>query len=436
MNWQDIHDQAIVFDWHNHGTLKNFLFDRSLDGKDSRFLTRLFKRSFWPLSERNTLPKMKEGGLNVVLSTSYIPEIEWVDDQKLIKFLKWLYPSVNKRVFQPTYFDATNAMMDRMEKEVELYNETSLNKTEVGGGISGASIGETISQPDNKFVFVKSIKELEDAIVNSDIAMIHSVEGGHSLNGELAKKRVEESTALKPLVENELLKNLEHFYDRGVAYLTLAHFYPNHLVSPVFPYPEYGIKKSNWKQLMAGWDMNKGLTSIGKKVVEAMKDMGMIIDITHCTPKARSEVYDIVGNDLSKVIASHIGAFSVNPDPLNLEDWEIKWLADHNCLMGIIFMNYWLSPIDSGLGLKHIERTIDHIINIAGDQVLAIGTDFDGFTDPPDEITDISELPRFTRYLSSFRSGINEDKYSNTTITNILGRNSLRFILEGWGKKK
>ena len=33
------------------------------------------------------------------------------------KFLKWLYPSVNKRVFQPTYFDATNAMMDRMEKE-------------------------------------------------------------------------------------------------------------------------------------------------------------------------------------------------------------------------------------------------------------------------------------------------------------------------------
>jgi microsomal dipeptidase-like Zn-dependent dipeptidase len=410
MNWQDIHDQAIVFDWHNHGTLKNFLFDRSLDGKDSRFLTKLFKRSFWPLSERNTLPKMEEGGLNVVLSTSYIPEIEWVDDQKLIKFLKWLYPSVNKRVFQPTYFDATNAMMDRMEKEVESYGD--------------------------KFKFVKSLKELEDAIVNSDIAMIHSVEGGHSLNGELAKKRVEESTALKPLVENELLKNLEHFYDRGVAYLTLAHFYPNHLVSPVFPYPEYGIKKSNWKNLMAGWDMNKGLTSIGKKVVEAMKDMGMIIDITHCTPKARSEVYDIVGNDLSKVVASHIGAFSVNPDPLNLEDWEIKWLADHNCLIGIIFMNYWLSPIDTGLGLKYIEKTIDHIINVAGDEVLAIGTDFDGFTDPPDEITDISELPRLTRYLKCFRSGVGEDKYSNKTIANILGRNSLRFILEGWGKKK
>ena len=415
MNWEDLHDQSVVFDWHNHGCLKNFLFDRSLDGKDSRFLSTLFKRAFWPLSERNTLPKMEQGGLDVVLSTSYVPEIEWVDDQPLIKFLKWIYPSVNKRVFKPTYFDAINAQMDSMEAEVKKYNDTNL---------------------ESRFQFVHSLKEFEEAVSDNKIVMIHSVEGGHSLNGELAKKRVDEPTALKPLIENELITNLEHFYDRGVAYLTLAHFYPNHLVSPVFPYPEYGIKKSNWKQLMAGWDMNKGLTSVGKKVVQAMKDMGMLIDITHCTPKARQEVYEIVGDDLSRVVASHIGAFGINPDPLNLEDWEIKWLADHNCLIGIIFMNYWLSPVDTGLGLKYIEKTIDHIINIAGDQVLAIGTDFDGFTDPPDEITDISELPRLTRYLKCFKSSVNTDKYSDNTISNILGRNSLRFILEGWGKKR
>ena len=90
----------------------------------------------------------------------------------------------------------------------------------------------------------------------------------------------------------------------------------------------------------------------------------------------------------------------------------------------------------SKLAIKYIEKTIDHIINIAGDQVLAIGTDFDGFTDPPYEITDISELPRLTRYLKCFKSSVNTDKYSDNTISNILGRNSLRFILEGWGKKR
>ena len=143
MSWQDTHKNAIIFDWHNHGTLKNFLFDRSLDGKDSRPLTRLFKRTFWPLAERNTLPKMEEGGLDVVLSTSYIPEIEWVDDQWLIKVLKYLYPSVRKRVFEPTYFDAVNAMMDSMETEVEKY--------------------------EGKFKFVKSLKELEKSIIDGDI---------------------------------------------------------------------------------------------------------------------------------------------------------------------------------------------------------------------------------------------------------------------------
>jgi microsomal dipeptidase-like Zn-dependent dipeptidase len=414
MDWKKLHDESLIFDWHNHGTLKNFLFDRSLDGKSSRPLTSLFKRSFWPLSERNTLPKMEEGGLDVVLSTSYIPEIEWVDDQSLIKVLKFLFPKVRKRVFDPTYFDAVNAMMDSMEAEVEKYEAS---KDREGG-----------------FKFVKSVEELEKSIDEGYISMIHSVEGAHSLNGKKAKKRVEDYTARPEVLEKELLKNLEHFYNRGVAYLTLAHFYENHVASPVFPYPEYGIKGSNWKQLLAGWDMNKGLTDIGKKIVHRMKELGMLIDICHCTPKARQDVYEIVGDDASRVLASHTGAFSINPDPYNLEDWEIKWLADHGGILGIIFMNYWISPTDTGLGLKHIERMIDHLINVGGHEIIAIGTDFDGFTDPPDEITDISELPRLTRYLSCFKSGIHTDKYSPDVIKDILGRNSLRFILEGWKK--
>ena len=173
MTWQDLHEQSIIFDWHNHGTLKNFLFDRSLDGKNSRFLSTLFKRSFWPLSERNTLPKMKEGGLDVVLSTSYIPEIEWIDDQWLIKLLKYIYPSVNKRVFQPTYFDATNAMMDRMEKEVENYNNISL-----------------MLSSDSKFKFVKNVKELEEAIVNGETAMIMQLKVVTPLTVSLLKKEL------------------------------------------------------------------------------------------------------------------------------------------------------------------------------------------------------------------------------------------------------
>ena len=408
MSWKDTHDDAIIFDWHNHATLKNFLFERGLNGKDSRFLAGLFKRGFWPFSERNTFPKIEEGGVDVLLSTSYVPEAEWAEDQSLIGWLKWLFPSVRKRIFDPTYFDATNTMMDLMEKEVEEY-----------GG---------------RFRFAKSLDQLVEGLENNDICLIHSIEGAHSLHGELCKQKMDEATALPQLIENEILTNLEHFWNRGVAYITLAHFYKNHIVSPVFPYPEYGIKRGNWKSLLARWDMNEGLTPIGKKVVQTMKDMGMLIDIGHCTPKARQQVYEIVGDDLSRVFSSHTGVFEINPDPYNLEDWELKWMADHNGLVGIIFMNYWIGSHDTGLGLKHIERTMNHVRNIAGDDILAIGTDFDGFTDPPDEMVDISELPRLTRYLSSLKNGINSDKYPPEVIKNILGGNSLRFILEGWKK--
>ena len=72
-------------------------------------------------------------------------------------------------------------------------------------------------------------------------------------------------------------------------------------------------------------------------------------------------------------MASHVGSFEINPLSYNLQDWEFKWFADHGCVAGIIFMNYWLSQIDSGLGLKYIERTLNHIVNVCGTDVAAIG---------------------------------------------------------------
>lgn len=47
----------------------------------------------------------------------------------------------------------------------------------------------------------------------------------------------------------------------------------------------------------------------------------MLIDINHCTPPARARIYDIVGNR-APIIATHVGAFEINPDPYNPKYWE------------------------------------------------------------------------------------------------------------------
>ena len=155
----------------------------------------------------------------------------------------------------------------------------------------------------------------------------------------------------------------------------------------------------------------------------------MLLDISHCTLKARKRIYELAEhhNAGECIFASHAGAFEVNRLSYNLQDWEIKWLADHGGVLGIIFMNYWISPIDSQLGLKYIEQTIRHIINIAGVETPAIGTDFDGFTDPPDEIVHMGQLPRMTAHLRSIG-------YDDATITNFLGGNAKRLLLNGWKK--
>ena len=414
--WEKLHNNSRVVDLHNHSVLKKFLLDRDLSGNNTKFLSKLFKRAFWPFSERSNFPLIKKGGLDVVLSTCYVPEIEWLDDQSLIKLALAVSPSTKKRVFDPNYFDATVSMMDVMEKEVRDYQDI-----------------EMVSADNPNFIkFATTKNELIDCLADNDIAMIHSGEGAHSLQGKECGKRADESNPDNAVVEAEILQNLEYLFDRGVAYLTLAHFYPNKVVSPVFPYPTYGIKRSNWKNLMAGWDMNEGLTALGAKVVERMLDLGMLIDIAHCTPKARSEIYEIVGDSNSCLLSRHTGVFEINRDPYNLEDWELKWLADHDCVVGIIFMNYWISPIDNELGIKYIEQTMSHIRNIAGTGIISLGTDFDGFTDPPDEIVDMSEIPRLTRYLHCLMDGIGSRKYKDQEIEDILGANAIRLLMNGW----
>ncbi len=165
-----------------------------------------------------------------------------------------------------------------------------------------------------------------------------------------------------------------------------------------------------------------------------MLDLGVIVDVAHCTPAARAHVYRLAEESgrHSAVVASHVGAQGINPSPYNLADWEIRWLADHGGIAGVIFMNYWLMPHEKKLGLDFVVRTLDHFVNVGGSDVAAIGTDFDGFTDPPDDLLDASQLPRLTRRLVAARAAPHLPAYDEATIHKILGGNALRVLREGW----
>jgi microsomal dipeptidase-like Zn-dependent dipeptidase len=381
--WKGIHygDSTIV-DLHAHPSLKVSLFNRMLT---SRFRA---SRSFDPFGVRTDFPKLSQGGLDVLLSTVYAPEKGILDECRFLRILRYLMPLKWKEVYSRTYFDVTVAMLDVMEKAVEKSGKGSTGKPLAKMAFSVRELDEILSQADDSL-----------------IAVIHNVEGAHSLDGDL--------------------DNLKRLFDRGVAYLTLAHFYENEAVHPCFPYPE-SVQMLGCFQ--GDRNLALGLKEFGEQVVEKMVELGMILDITHCTPPARKRIYDIVGKRLP-IIASHVGAYEVNPSPYNLKDWEIKRIADTGGVVAVIFMNYWLMPHETKRGLNFIARTIKHLVNVGGIDHAAIGSDFDGFTDPPDDLKDASELPKLTQRLVA-------EGYSREQIVKIWGGNALRVLREGWRKKE
>ena len=408
MNRSDtLHTDSLVVDLHNHPTLKASLLSRNLGELEQTWLGSFFREKFWPLTTRSNFPKIKDGGINVLLSAIYVPEYQWADHIKLIKWLLFFTPSVREKFFDPPYFDITMAMMDEIEKQVD-------------------------EEPG--FYFAKSVKDMKKILRRGDICLLHSVEGAHSLQGAVSGKEIGQGEGpsidkfFERDIEEEVMRNLETLYERGVVYITLAHFYANQIVSPVFPYPSYGLKHTG-RDIIKEWDMTEGLTPLGEKVVEKMFDLGMMVDVCHCTLPARKRIYEIAesfGRE-SCVMSTHTGAFEINRDLYNLQDWEIKWMADHGGVVGVIFMNYWTSPVNTGMGLKYIEATINHIVKLTNESVPAIGTDFDGFTDPPDELIDTGELPMITRYLLSCG-------YSEPIVENFLGLNAMNAIKRGWRK--
>lgn len=380
--WEDLHyHQVTIVDLHAHPSLKVSLFNRAL--------TQRWRagRAFDPFGVRTDFVSLKEGGLDVLLSTVYAPERGILDECRYLRMLRYIMPGTWRRVFDRDHIDVTMEMLDAMEAQVQTARD----------GESGVPMAQ----------MVYSVRELDDLLAqegNRPIAVIHNVEGAHSLDGNI--------------------DNVQRLFDRGVAYLTLAHFYENEAVHPCFPYPE---SVQSFGCFTGDRNLALGLTPFGDEVVEKMVELGMILDIVHCTPPARKRIYDIVGNRLP-LIASHVGAYEINPSPYNLKDWELKKIADSGGVAGVIFMNYWLMPHETKRGLNFIARTLEHFKNVAGIEHAAIGTDFDGFTDPPDDLKDATQLDRLTQRLLA-------EGYSPDEINKIWGGNVLRVLREGWGRK-
>ncbi len=283
-------------------------------------------------------------------------------------------------------------------------------------------VHKMVSTWPDKFVFIRSTADIEKYLKQDKLLLTMGLENG------------------SPIENN--LSNLKEFYDKGVRYITLAHYKWNHICDSA----NDTIRKWN------------GLSPFGEDVIKEMNHLGIMVDISHVSD---STFYDVIRISKAPVIASHsccrfftpgyernmsdemikvlakkggviqiaFASFFLRNDIYqqytNGEDHIKKYLKDNNLKSGTDSVwkyeeNYWKENPLSSATVKDVANQIDHVKNLVGIDHVGLGSDFNGVGGLlPVGLEDVSKYPNLVYELLS-------RGYSDEDIKKVLGLNLLR----------
>jgi membrane dipeptidase len=277
-----------------------------------------------------------------------------------------------------------------------------------------------VGRAPDKFAIATSTTDVEQQFAQGLISLPLGMENGSPIQGNLA--------------------NLQHFYDRGIRYITLAHSQANHISDS-----SYDLRRK-WK----------GLSPFGKELVQEMNKVGVLIDISHVSDAA---FYQTIELTHTPVIASHSSLRAFTPGfERNMDDEMIKALGKNGGVIQINFgstfvtkrANAWSKKrsaeqkiVEEKFGedsdeyksfrdqfsannplpyatLDSVLDHIDHVVKLIGIDHVGIGSDYDGVGDSlPTDLKDVSTYPNLIQ-------GLLNRGYSDAHIIQVLSGNFMR----------
>ncbi len=158
----------------------------------------------------------------------------------------------------------------------------------------------------------------------------------------------------------------------------------------------------------------KGLTFLGKEIVREMARLNMAVDVSHLNDAG---IDDVLNEDV-KVFASHSNARAVFDSPRSLCDAHIKQIAARGGTVGVNFYHKQLTKSNFATA-DDVARHAAHILEVGGEDCLAIGSDFDGMGRYPEGLKDPSGLPLLAEAF--VRVGITGEALEKACWRNLLG---------------
>ena len=361
-----IHRRAIVIDTHNDVTtpMTNNNFD--LNGNP-------------PAPYRTNIARMKQGGLTAEFFSLYI------------------------RPWYVQHGGSTRRTLDMIDS---VYRAVERNPRDL---MIATSVGD-----------IRRAKQL------NKVACLMGIEGGHAIE--------------------DSLPTLREFYRLGVRYMTLTWNNTN-----------------NWADANRPPKRHGGLNDFGREVVREMNRLGMLVDISHVSDETMSDVLDV---SMAPVIASHSFSRALSDILRNNPDDLLKRIAKNG---GVVHVNFYSVFVDAKtvrpqseerdkrlksqqdaidekykddperlaeesdkleqanplppLPISKLIDHFDHIVKVAGIDHVGLGGDYDGVSQVPTDLPDVSSYPVITQELLNRH-------YTETQVKKILGENILRALHE------
>lgn len=161
-----------------------------------------------------------------------------------------------------------------------------------------------------------------------------------------------------------------------------------------------------------------GLTLFGKQVVAEMNRLGMLVDVSHISTAG---FWSVIETSTKPIIATHSNAKSLCSHPRNLNDEQIKALAQNGGLAGITFAGQFLEEDWRNACIESVYKHIDYMLNLIGnDDHIGFGSDFDGISHPPYNIKGVQDYKPLIEYLSKYYSDETINKITHQNVINLL----------------
>ncbi len=257
--------------------------------------------------------------------------------------------------------------------------------------------------------------EVRAAFRQGKIGSLLGMEGGHAIENSLGA--------------------LRSYYRLGVRYMTLTH-----------------NVTLDWADAAMDAPRHNGLTPFGKEVVREMNRLGMIVDISHVTPKVMHDVLDLAE---APVMFSHSSAKALVNHPRDVPDDVLRRLDRNGGVVMVTFIPAFVSqPVadwdfavadlvrgKSGAEadairteyrkshpkpvatLQDVADHIEHVRKVAGVDHVGIGSDFWGNPEMPKGLEDTSRFPYL--FAELIRRG-----WTDGDLAKLAGGNILR-VLDG-----